>query len=174
MTPTSPTLSASERVILGDEGHESAFKQEDGATYHARDMAVVRAQLGGIPAVLVSATPSLESLNNVKTGRYQALHLPERHGDAVLPQIDLVDLRQDRPARLEGIGPGWLSAPLREAIGETLVAGEPVLLFLNQSGYAPLPLCRACGHPLQPPNCPARLVPHRRARPDERRVGQGG
>src|SRR3546814_3715097 len=91
-------------------------------------MAVVRAQLGGIPAVLVSATPSLESLNNVKTGRYQALHLPERHGDAVLPQIDLVDLRQDRPARLEGLGPGWLSAPLREAIGETLVAGEQVLL----------------------------------------------
>src|SRR3546814_18662841 len=119
MTPSFPTRRSSELVLVVDEEHESAFKQEDGVTYHARDMAVVRAQLGGIPAVLVSATPSLESLNNVKTGRYQALHLPERHGDAVLPQIDLVDLRQDRPARLEGLGPGWLSAPRREANGET-------------------------------------------------------
>src|SRR3546814_12382591 len=77
--------------------------------------------------------------------------------------IDLVDLRQDRPARLEGLGPGWLSAPLREAIGETLVAGEQVLLFLNRRGYAPLTLCRACGHRLQCPNCTAWLVEHRLA-----------
>mgnify|MGYP000456624046 CR=1 FL=1 len=150
-------------LIVVDEEHESAFKQEDGVTYHARDMAVVRAQLGGIPAVLVSATPSLESLNNVKTGRYRALHLPERHGDAVLPEIDLIDLRRDRPPKLEGLGPGWLSAPLRAAIGETLAAGEQVLLFLNRRGYAPLTLCRACGHRLQCPNCTAWLVEHRLA-----------
>ncbi|GAB4360381.1 MAG: primosomal protein N' [Kiloniellaceae bacterium] len=150
-------------LIVVDEEHESAFKQEDGVTYHARDMAVVRAQLGGIPAVLVSATPSLESLNNVKAGRYRALHLPERHGDAVLPDVALVDLRQDKPPKLEGLGPGWLSTALREAIGETLAAGEQVLLFLNRRGYAPLTLCRACGHRLQCPNCTAWLVEHRLA-----------
>lgn len=150
-------------LIVVDEEHESAFKQEDGVTYHARDMAVVRAQLGGFPAVLVSATPSLESLTNVKAGRYQALHLPERHGNAVLPEVSLVDLRQDKPEKLAGLGPGWLSTALRQAIAETLAAGEQVLLFLNRRGYAPLTLCRACGHRLQCPNCTAWLVEHRLA-----------
>ena len=150
-------------LIVVDEEHESAFKQEDGVTYHARDMAVVRAQLGGMPTVLVSATPSLETLNNVKVGRYRALHLPERHGDAVLPDVGLVDLRQDKPPKLEGLGPGWLSTALRAAITETLTAGEQVLLFLNRRGYAPLTLCRACGHRLQCPNCTAWLVEHRLA-----------
>ncbi|MEQ8355299.1 MAG: primosomal protein N' [Kiloniellaceae bacterium] len=150
-------------LVVVDEEHESAFKQEDGVTYHARDMAVVRAQLGGIPAVLVSATPSLESLNNVRSGRYRALHLPERHGGAVLPEVALVDLREDKPVKLDGLGPGWLSPTLREAINETLVAGEQVLLFLNRRGYAPLTLCRACGHRLQCPNCTAWLVEHRLA-----------
>ncbi len=151
-------------LIVVDEEHESAFKQEDGVTYHARDMAVVRARLGEIPALLVSATPSLETLNNVRTGRYQALHLPERHGNAVLPEVTLVDLREDKPPKLEGLGPGWLSTALRTAITETLAAGEQVLLFLNRRGYAPLTLCRACGHRLQCPNCTAWLVEHRLAR----------
>ncbi len=150
-------------LLVIDEEHESAFKQEDGVTYHARDMAVVRAQLGDIPAVLVSATPSLESLNNVRTGRYRALHLPERHGDAVLPEVTLVDLREDKPPKLPGLGPGWLSGALRQAIAETLAAEEQVLLFLNRRGYAPLTLCRACGHRLQCPNCTAWLVEHRLA-----------
>jgi len=150
-------------LIVVDEEHETAFKQEDGVCYHARDMAVVRAQLGELPVVLVSATPSLESLNNVHTGRYRALHLPERHGGAVLPEVSLVDLREDKPPRLEGLGPGWLSTALREAITETLAAGEQVLLFLNRRGYAPLTLCRACGHRLQCPNCTAWLVEHRLA-----------
>jgi len=150
-------------LIVVDEEHEGAFKQEDGVAYHARDMAVVRAQLGGIPAVLVSATPSLESLTNVRGGRYRALHLPERHGGAVLPEVSLVDLRTDKPARLEGLGPGWLSTALRGAIAETLAAGEQVLLFLNRRGYAPLTLCRACGHRLQCPHCTAWLVEHRLA-----------
>jgi primosomal protein N' (replication factor Y) (superfamily II helicase) len=150
-------------LIVVDEEHESAFKQEDGVTYHARDMAVVRANLGGIPAVLVSATPSLESLNNVRLGRYRTLHLPQRHGDAVLPDIALIDLRQERPPKLAGLGPGWLATPLREAIVQTLDAGEQVLLFLNRRGYAPLTLCRACGHRLQCPNCTAWLVEHRLA-----------
>src|SRR3546814_5577795 len=129
-------------------------------------MAVVRAQLGGIPALLVLATPSRESLNNVRTGRYRALHLQERHGGATLPAVSLVDLRQERPPKLEGLGPGWLSEPLRAAIVETLAAGEQVLLFLNRRGYAPLTLCRACGHRLQCPNCTAWL------RSEERRVGK--
>ncbi len=150
-------------LLVVDEEHESAFKQEDGVTYHARDMAVVRAQLGDIPALLVSATPSLETLNNVRAGRYQALHLPERHGDAVLPAVGLVDLREDKPPKLAGLGPGWLSTALREAVAETLAAGEQVLLFLNRRGYAPLTLCRACGHRLQCPNCTAWLVEHRLA-----------
>ena len=150
-------------LVVVDEEHESAFKQEDGVTYHARDMAVVRAQLGEVPAVLVSATPSLETLNNVRAGRYEALHLPERHGDAVLPEVGLVDLRDDKPPKLPGLGPGWLSTALRTAIAETLQSGEQVLLFLNRRGYAPLTLCRACGHRLQCPNCTAWLVEHRLA-----------
>ncbi|HSR71200.1 MAG TPA: primosomal protein N', partial [Kiloniellales bacterium] len=100
-------------LIVVDEEHDAAFKQEDGVIYHARDMAVVRARLGDIPAVLVSATPSLESVHNCRTGRYQRLHLPDRHGGAALPAIELVDLRRDRPARIESQGQSWLSARLR-------------------------------------------------------------
>ena len=158
-------------LIVVDEEHDAAFKQEDGVTYHARDMAVVRAQLGEIPAVLVSATPSLESLNNVQGGRYRRLELPLRHGGAQLPAVELVDLRRDKPPRLQGLGPGgpqsgakaWLSGRLRAAIAETLAAQEQGLLFLNRRGYAPLTLCRACGHRLQCPNCTAWLVEHRLA-----------
>ncbi|NIA68279.1 primosomal protein N' [Pelagibius litoralis] len=154
-------------LIVVDEEHEAAFKQEDGVAYHARDMAVVRAQLGKIPVILASATPSIETLNNVQNGRYGRLELPERHGGALLPRIDLVDLLEDKPPRLEGMGPGggqaWLSTALRAAMAETLAASEQVLLFLNRRGYAPLTLCRACGHRLQCPNCTAWLVEHRLA-----------
>jgi primosomal protein N' (replication factor Y) len=150
-------------LIVVDEEHDSAFKQEDGVIYHARDMAVVRAQLGEFPIVLVSATPSLESVVNCNTGRYGRLHLPDRHGGAVLPEISLIDLRRHKPPRLEGIGPGWLSPPLRQAVTETIAAGEQAMLFLNRRGYAPLTLCRACGHRLQCPRCTAWLVEHRLA-----------
>ena len=148
-------------LIVVDEEHEAAFKQEDGVTYHARDMAVVRARLGDRPIVLVSATPSLETVMNVKGGRYRALELPRRHGSAGLPEIDLIDLRQDKPPRLEGLGQSWLSARLRAALRETLEAGEQAMLFLNRRGYAPLTLCRTCGHRLECPNCTAWLVEHR-------------
>jgi primosomal protein N' (replication factor Y) (superfamily II helicase) len=143
-------------LIVVDEEHESAFKQEDGVCYHARDMAVVRASLGEIPIVLVSATPSLESTVNVEAGRYRRLHLPERSGGASLPEIAAVDMR--------GLGlraDEWLSPELVEAVTATLDAGEQALLFLNRRGYAPLTLCRACGHRLQCPNCSAWLVEHR-------------
>ncbi len=143
-------------LIIVDEEHEQAFKQEDGVVYQARDMAVVRGHLAQIPVILASATPSLETMHNVETGRYRFLHLPDRHGPAQLPEVRLVDLRREPPPRQS-----WLSPPLREAIRATLERREQALLFLNRRGYAPLTLCRACGHRLQCPNCSAWLVEHR-------------
>jgi len=143
-------------LIVVDEEHDGSFKQEDGVIYNARDMAVVRARLGGFPAVLASATPSLETLTNVEAGRYRRLHLPERHGGAALPQIELVDMRAQTMDRQS-----WLSPALQAAISETLAAGEQAMLFLNRRGYAPLTLCRHCGERLRCPNCTAWLVEHR-------------
>ncbi len=145
-------------LIIVDEEHDAGFKQEDGVAYHARDMAVVRGQIGSCPVVLASATPSLESLANVQAGRYARLHLPDRHAGAILPSMTLVDLRKDPPPR--GF---WLSPVLVKAIEETLEAGEQAMLFLNRRGYAPLTLCRKCGHRLQCPHCTAWLVEHRHA-----------
>jgi primosomal protein N' (replication factor Y) len=143
-------------LIIVDEEHEQAFKQEDGVVYQARDMAVVRGHLAQIPVILTSATPSLETMHNVETGRYRFLHLPDRHGVAQLPEVRLVDLRREPPPRQS-----WLSPPLRDAVKATLERKEQALLFLNRRGYAPLTLCRACGHRLQCPNCSAWLVEHR-------------
>ena len=143
-------------LIVVDEEHETAFKQEDGVVYHARDMAVVRARLSEAPAVLVSATPSLETLANVETGRYRRITLAARHGDARLPEVAAIDLRLSPPERGR-----FLSPPLVEAAHETLARGEQAMLFLNRRGYAPLTLCRACGHRMQCPNCTAWLVEHR-------------
>ena len=143
-------------LIVVDEEHDAAFKQEDGVVYHARDMAVVRARLEGCPIALVSATPSLETVVNVKNGRYRCERLPDRHGGAQLPAIETVDLRRTPPARGT-----WLAPALRAALAETLGAGEQALLFLNRRGYAPLTLCRACGHRFHCPNCSAWLVEHR-------------
>jgi primosomal protein N' (replication factor Y) len=143
-------------LVVVDEEHDGSFKQEDGVIYHARDMAVVRARLEHIPAVLASATPSLETQANVQAGRYHRLHLPNRHGGAELPLVELVDLRRFPPPRR-----CWLSPPLVAAVTASLAAQEQVLLFLNRRGYAPLTLCRACGHRLQCPHCTAWLVDHR-------------
>ena len=146
-------------LIIVDEEHDSSYKQEDGIAYHARDMAVVRGQIEGMPVVLVSATPSLESVVNVEEGRYRLIHLPSRHGAAGLPSVSAVDLRRNAPPRQ-----CWLSPTLRTALTETLAAGEQTLLFLNRRGYAPLTLCRSCGHRMECPNCTAWLVEHRLAR----------
>ena len=145
-------------LIVVDEEHDGAFKQEDGVSYHARDMAVVRARLGAIPVALASATPSLETLANIQAGRYKRLHLPDRHAGAALPEIVPVDLRRFPPPR--GY---WLSPKLVEALEQTLAAGEQAMLFLNRRGYAPLTLCRKCGFRLQCPHCTAWLVEHRLA-----------
>ncbi|MFO1089071.1 MAG: primosomal protein N' [Hyphomicrobiales bacterium] len=144
-------------LIVVDEEHEAAFKQEDGANYHARDMAVVLGSLGRFPVVLSSATPSLESLVNADRGRYAHVHLKRRAGSRPdLPPLDLIDMR------FEGPSPGqWLAPRLVEEIARTLKEGDQALLFLNRRGYAPLTLCRACGHRIHCPNCAAWLVEHR-------------
>ena len=143
-------------LVVVDEEHESAFKQEDGVAYQGRNMAVVRAQLGNFPAVLASATPSLETVANVQRGRYQSLELPNRHGEAVLPALSAVDMRAHPPPRGR-----FLSQMLVDAVRATVDRGEQVLLFLNRRGYAPLTLCRRCGFRLQCGNCTAWLVEHR-------------
>jgi primosomal protein N' (replication factor Y) (superfamily II helicase) len=143
-------------LIIVDEEHESAFKQEDGVVYHARDMAVVRARFSDAACVLVSATPSLESVENAASGRYRRVDLPARHGGAVLPEVRAVDLRAHPPERGR-----FLSPVLVTAVQETLARGEQAMLFLNRRGYAPLTLCRKCGHRMSCPNCTAWLVEHR-------------
>ncbi|HEX2582357.1 MAG TPA: primosomal protein N' [Dongiaceae bacterium] len=143
-------------LIIVDEEHDATFKQEDQVHYHARDMAIVRAHLAHIPAVLASATPSLETLQNVERGRYRRLALPNRHGGAQLPDIRVVDLKRERLASGR-----FLSAPLVAAMGRRLEEGEQCLLFLNRRGYAPLTLCRGCGERLECPHCAAWLVQHR-------------
>ncbi len=146
-------------LVVVDEEHETAFKQEDGVNYHARDMAVVRARLSDAACVLVSATPSLETLANVDLGRYRRLTLAARHGGATLPSVAAIDLRDHPPERGRFISP-----LLAEAVQATFDRGEQAMLFLNRRGYAPLTLCRACGHRMGCPNCTAWLVEHRARR----------
>ncbi len=143
-------------LIVVDEEHDPAYKQEDGAHYHARDMAVVRGSIAKFPVVLASATPSVESEVNARRGRYRRIHLPERFGGAHLPQIQPIDMRTEGPPRGRFISP-----KLAEAVQHVLERREQALLFLNRRGYAPLTLCRACGFRLHCPNCDAWLVDHR-------------
>ena len=143
-------------LIVVDEEHDPAYKQEDGAHYHARDMAVVRGSVAKIPVVLASATPSVESEVNARRGRYKRIHLPERFGGAHLPMIEAIDMRREGPPRGRFIAPR-----LAEAVQNALESRHQALLFLNRRGYAPLTLCRACGFRLQCPNCDAWLVDHR-------------
>jgi len=143
-------------LIVVDEEHDTSFKQEEGVCYNARDMAVVRARLVAAPVVLASATPSLESVTNVASGRYGALHLPARHGGNQLAAIAAIDLKRHPPERGR-----WLSPPVLDAMKKTLAAGEQTLLFLNRRGYAPITLCRSCGKGIECPQCSAWLVEHR-------------
>ncbi|WP_092935790.1 primosomal protein N' [Rhizobium sp. 9140] len=143
-------------LIIIDEEHDPAYKQEDRVFYNARDMAVVRARLGDFPVVLVSATPSVESRVNGEVGRYRPIHLRTRFGAAAMPDLGLIDMRRHPPER-----GGFLSPVLLSAIGKAVEKGEQALLFLNRRGYAPLTLCRVCGHRFQCPNCSSWLVEHR-------------
>ncbi len=143
-------------LIVVDEAHEVSFKQDEGVRYNARDVSVMRARFEKIPVVLASATPALESLHMASTGTYERLELPSRFGGATLPKIHLVDLTQEQP------GSGrWLAPPLVKALEDRLEKGEQSLLFLNRRGFAPLTLCRNCGHRYQCPNCSAWMVEHR-------------
>ena len=143
-------------LIIVDEAHEASFKQEEGVQYHARDVAVMRGRFEGCPVILASATPAIETRQQVALGRYAELKLPERHGTAEMPEITAIDLTQDPPERGH-----WLAPTLVRAMQATLEREEQSLLFLNRRGFAPLTLCRHCGHRFQCPNCTAWMVEHR-------------
>jgi primosomal protein N' (replication factor Y) len=143
-------------LILVDEEHDPSFKQQDGFRYSGRDAAVVRAQRHGIPIVLGTATPSLESLHNTLQGRYGHLSLPERAGTAVHPAIHLLDVRRQQME--EGI-----SEPLQKGMHKHLDAGGQVLLFLNRRGYAPTLLCHDCGWVSHCQRCDAHMTYYARS-----------
>jgi len=143
-------------LIIVDEEHDLAYKQEDRVFYNARDMAVLRGQMEKCPVVLCSATPSIETRVNAQLGRYRHLKLESRFGDAVLPKLAPIDLRRNAPKSGK-----FLSPVLMKAVAETIERGEQALLFLNRRGYAPLTLCRVCGHRFECKNCSAWLVEHR-------------
>lgn len=143
-------------LIVVDEEHDQGFKQEDRVHYQGRDMAVVRGSLGKFPVILASATPSIESHVNALVGRYRHAILPGRFSGVEMPDVSVIDLRSEKPE------PGkWLAPPLVAAMAKTLDKGQQTLLFLNRRGYAPLTLCRSCGHRLECPQCTAWLVEHR-------------
>ncbi|MCC6828076.1 MAG: primosomal protein N' [Novosphingobium sp.] len=146
-------------LIVVDEAHETSFKQDEGVRYNARDVAVIRARFEKIPVILASATPALESMHLADTGVYRRIALPDRFGGAQLPEISILDLREEAPERGR-----WLAPRLVAEMRERLARGEQSLLFLNRRGYAPLTLCRHCGYRFQCPNCTAWLVEHRLSR----------
>ena len=143
-------------LIVVDEAHEPSFKQEDGVQYHARDTAVMRGRFEDIPVILSSATPPIESRHMVELGRYREVTLPHRFAGASLPDIRAIDLTKDPPPRGR-----WLAPQLLGELEANLDRGEQSLLFLNRRGFAPLTLCRNCGHRFQCPNCTAWMVEHR-------------
>lgn len=140
-------------LIIVDEEHDASFKQQEGFRYHARDVAVRRAQLEQIPIVLGSATPSLETLANVAAGRYQRIGLTQRAGGAQAPKVSALDIRGQRLQ--DGLAPAAYSA-----IDQTLAAGGQVLVFLNRRGYAPVLLCHDCGWQADCPRCDAKPTLH--------------
>lgn len=143
------------KLIIIDEEHDSSFKQEDGVMYNARNMSVVRAKFEKIPLILVSATPSLETLNNVKENKYKLVSLKERHGNASMPNIEIIDMREVKIGATR-----WISPILENKIKQQLSQNKQSLLFLNRRGYAPLTLCRSCGYKFQCANCSTMLVKH--------------
>lgn len=141
--------------IVVDEEHDGSYKQDNGILYNARDMAVVRGKFENCPTLLASATPSLETLHNIQGGKYKPLYLSERHGNAVLPSINLVDMRTaEKKSR-------WISQELFVAASNILRQGKQVLFFLNRRGYAPFMVCAACGERPECPYCDATLVYHK-------------
>ncbi len=144
------------KLIVIDEEHDPSYKQEEGVIYQARDLAVARAKLGDCALILASATPSLETLVNAQQGRYAHVKLPMRHGAAELPDVELVDMKLDPPEKGR-----WLSPKLIKGAAEALLRGEQSLFYMNRRGYAPLTLCRACGHRMRSPDSDSWLVEHK-------------
>lgn len=144
------------KLIVIDEEHDPSYKQEEGVIYQARDLAVARAKLGNCGIILASATPSLETLVNAQQGRYAHVKLPVRHAEAELPDVELVDLKFDPPEKGK-----WLSPKLVQGAAEALSRGEQSLFYMNRRGYAPLTLCRVCGHRMKSPETESWLVEHR-------------
>lgn len=143
-------------LIVVDEEHDTSYKQEDGVLYNARDMTVLRASLNAAQVVLASATPSLESWANVEAGKYARVTLASRYGVAVMPKMSAIDMRiEDLP------GSRWISPTLQKMVESRLKKGEQSLLFLNRRGYAPVTICRACGHQIGCNDCDATMVEHR-------------
>lgn len=147
-------------LIVVDESHDHSFKQEDVVNYQGRDMAVVRAKFEGFPIILSTATPSLETINNVEEGKYDCVKLTSRFAAAELPEIKVIDLKKDKPVK-GSWGVSWLAPSLVAALKENLEKNEQSMLFLNRRGYAPLTICRDCGHRIQCPNCTSWLTEHR-------------
>ena len=149
-------------LVVIDESHDHSFKQEDAVNYQGRDMAIVRANIEHLPVILSTATPDLETIVNVENGKYDCVKLQSRYADAKLPEIKIVDLKKDRPQKGEW-GVSWLAPSLVRALEQNLSRGEQSVLFLNRRGYAPLLICRDCGHRIQCPSCSAWLTEHRAA-----------
>ena len=152
-------------LIVIDEEHDPSYKQEDMGNYHARDMAVLRAKIAGIPVVLASATPSAETLENVNSGKYKILRLISRYGGAQLPAISTIDLREHRPTTYmadDTEQTGFLSGPLCDAISKTLAQHRQTLLFINRRGFAPIIQCRKCGWTATCPDCSVGMTYHKR------------
>lgn len=147
-------------LIVIDESHDHSFKQEDVVNYQGRDMAVVRAKFEDFPLILSTATPDLETVCNVEEGKYDSVRLTSRYAAAVMPEIKIIDLKKDKPQKGTW-GVSWLAPTLVKALTENLAKGEQSVLFLNRRGYAPLTICRDCGHRIQCPNCTAWLTEHR-------------
>ncbi|MEC7962371.1 MAG: primosomal protein N', partial [Pseudomonadota bacterium] len=143
-------------LIVVDEEHDTSYKQEEGVLYNARDMAVLRAHLCGAQVVLASATPSLETWVNAEAGKYEKIDLVSRYGPSVMPDMRAIDMRQEKlPSNR------WISDKLKHEVLARVEKGEQSLLFINRRGYAPVTICRACGHQIACDVCDARMVEHR-------------
>lgn len=152
-------------LIVIDEEHDTSYKQEDMGNYHARDMAILRAQIAKIPVVLASATPASETLENINLGKYHHLRLTSRFGGAQLPDISTIDLREYRPEKymVDGVEHnGFLSTPLCDAIQDTLSSGRQAILFINRRGFAPITQCAKCGWTATCPDCSVGMTYHKR------------
>lgn len=149
-------------LIVIDESHDHSFKQEDAVNYQGRDMAIVRAKIEKFPVILSTATPDLETLVNVDEGKYDSVKLNSRYANARLPDIEIIDLKKNRPQKGEW-GISWLAPDLVKALELNLQKGEQSVLFLNRRGYAPLLICRDCGHRVQCPSCSSWLTEHKKA-----------